>query len=57
VAAVSAFDATEIARIEDSVSGRELAGRGYGDDVRYAIAFDVRTAVPILREGAFAGLV
>jgi phosphosulfolactate phosphohydrolase-like enzyme len=28
-----------------------------GDDVRYAIAFDVSTAVPILREGAFASLV
>jgi 2-phosphosulfolactate phosphatase len=41
------------ARIRDSVSGRELIGRGFGEDVEIALEFDAGTAVPVLRDGGF----
>jgi 2-phosphosulfolactate phosphatase len=37
-----------------SLSGRELAERGLGDDVRMAAGLDVGGSVPILHEGGFA---
>jgi 2-phosphosulfolactate phosphatase len=39
--------------IERSVSGRELADRGWADEVRYACALDVSQTVPLLRADGF----
>ena len=36
-----------------SVSGQELIGRGFQEDVEFAAAFDVSAVVPILRDGAY----
>lgn len=36
-------------------SGRELAARGYADDVAFAAAHDVSKMAPRLRDGAFTG--
>jgi 2-phosphosulfolactate phosphatase len=35
------------------VSGQELIGRGFGEDVEFAAALNVSTVVPILRDGAY----
>jgi 2-phosphosulfolactate phosphatase len=39
-----------------SASGRELAARGWGDDVRAAAALDVDAVAPMLRGVAFVGV-
>lgn len=36
-----------------AVSGREQAGRGYGDEVEWACALNVSELVPVLSQGAF----
>jgi 2-phosphosulfolactate phosphatase len=41
------------ALIRDSISGRELIDRGYPGDVAAALAENISTAAPILREGRF----
>jgi 2-phosphosulfolactate phosphatase len=38
--------------LADAASGRELIGRGRGEDVRLAAQLDVATTVPLLRDGA-----
>jgi 2-phosphosulfolactate phosphatase len=40
--------------VADSASGRELIGGGWADDVRIAVELDASSAVPVLRDGAFA---
>jgi 2-phosphosulfolactate phosphatase len=54
-AAAVTYDATGdvAAAIRDSTSGRELRDRGYGDDVRAAVADDADDVVPHLVDGAF----
>jgi 2-phosphosulfolactate phosphatase len=42
--------------IADTVSGRELRGLGYSDDVSIAAELDVTNVVPIMRAHAFEGL-
>jgi 2-phosphosulfolactate phosphatase len=37
-------------------TGRELAARGFADDVSAAAQLDVSNAVPVLQEGVFVGL-
>jgi 2-phosphosulfolactate phosphatase len=39
--------------LKECASGRELAARGFEDDVLLAAEVDVSTTVPILRDGAF----
>ena len=39
--------------IRTSVSGRELADRGFPDDVDLALEWDVSSCAPLLREGAY----
>lgn len=39
--------------IRGSISGRELIERGFAEDVEFAVARDVSTAAPMLRNGAF----
>ena len=39
--------------LDGCTSGRELADRGYSEDVRVAAALNVSSAVPALREGGF----
>jgi 2-phosphosulfolactate phosphatase len=39
-----------------SVSGRELVGQGYREDVALAAELDVSDAVPVLRDGAYTRL-
>jgi 2-phosphosulfolactate phosphatase len=39
--------------IRGSISGRELTERGFAADVEFAVARDVSTAAPMLRDGAF----
>jgi 2-phosphosulfolactate phosphatase len=39
--------------ITASSSGRELAERGFADDIRLAVQTDVSTTIPVLREFAF----
>ena len=41
------------AMIRGSMSGGELIGRGFEEDVEFAVARDVSTAAPMLREGAY----
>ncbi|MGA8116557.1 MAG: 2-phosphosulfolactate phosphatase, partial [Actinocatenispora sp.] len=43
------------AAVRGSVSGRELAARGFQFDVDIAAERDVSSEVPVLRSGAFAG--
>ncbi len=42
--------------VQDSVSGRELMGWGYSDDVELAVQTATSACVPILTEGAFRSL-
>jgi 2-phosphosulfolactate phosphatase len=42
-----------VAAIRGCVSGRELVGRGFGDDVEVAVEVGVSRTVPMLRNGAF----
>jgi len=42
-------------RLVDSVSGRELIGRGFESDVAIAAELDRSSVVPVLADGAFAG--
>jgi 2-phosphosulfolactate phosphatase len=39
--------------LRSCTSGRELAGRGYADDVEWAADLDASPVVPILVNGAF----
>jgi 2-phosphosulfolactate phosphatase len=39
--------------VADSVSGRELAHHGFAEDVAIAVALDVSSAVPELRNGSY----
>ncbi len=39
--------------LRESVSGRELIGRGFGDDVEIAAELGASAAVPVLRDGWF----
>jgi 2-phosphosulfolactate phosphatase len=41
------------AMIRGSTSGRELIDRGFDQDVEFAVARDVSTAAPVLRDGAY----
>lgn len=55
-AAASLFDAstTSLSRLlHECVSGRELAGQGFADDVAVAADLDAVTTVPMLVDGAF----
>jgi 2-phosphosulfolactate phosphatase len=38
----------------DCASGRELAGKGFSDDVMWASKLNVSTVAPLLRDGAYA---
>ena len=51
--AAAAGDLTAV--LSDLVSGRELIGGGYGDDVAYAAELDVSTAAPRLVDGILTG--
>ena len=42
--------------VRESVSGRELVEQGFPEDVDAAIALDVSSIAPILRDGAYSGL-
>lgn len=55
-AAVGAFRAVQEdlrSVLASCASGRELAEKGWGDDVDYAAAVDASTVVPVLTGGAF----
>ena len=39
--------------LEQSISGKELIGRGFAEDVALAAEFDASTTAPVLRDGAF----
>jgi 2-phosphosulfolactate phosphatase len=39
--------------VRDSVSGRELAEAGYGDEIAWSLEVDVSTMVPLLQPGGF----
>lgn len=57
--AVGAFRAAERdlqAIIEACTSGRELAAKGFGEDVRLASEWNVSKAVPVLHDGAYRNL-
>ncbi|MHB8394582.1 MAG: 2-phosphosulfolactate phosphatase [Candidatus Dormibacteria bacterium] len=41
------------ASLRQTVSGREQAARGYGQEVEWAAALNVSAVVPVLRDGAF----
>jgi 2-phosphosulfolactate phosphatase len=58
MAAVAAFGharAAIPAALAASVSGRELADAGFGDDVSIAAVVDATIVVPVLERGAFTG--
>src|SRR5437868_2746657 len=42
--------------IRGSVSGQELIGRGFAEDVEFAAALNLSTATPMLRGGAYQAL-
>jgi 2-phosphosulfolactate phosphatase len=39
--------------LRTSVSGQELIGRGFAEDVEFAAAYNLSTAVPVLRDGVY----
>lgn len=41
--------------VRDSVSGRELAEAGYGDEIRWSLEVDVSSTVPLLHDDGFIG--
>lgn len=52
--AAAAFRAADLpAALHACASGRELAAKGFADDVRMAAALDASSVVPVLREGVF----
>ena len=56
-AAVSVFESARAhlpAALRNSVSGKELAGRGFGDDVAIASELNNDEVAPRLRDGAYA---
>ena len=56
--AASAFGAMRDAladAVRDSVSGRELAEAGYGDEIPWSLEVDVSTNVPVLQDDGFIG--
>jgi 2-phosphosulfolactate phosphatase len=53
LAAWLAVESDVRAALRASASGRELAERGWGDDVEIAAELDTSTAVPVLRDGAY----
>lgn len=57
LAAAALFDATAFvveARLRDCVGGRELTGKGFGEDVVVAADLNSSCAVPVLTDGSFA---
>jgi 2-phosphosulfolactate phosphatase len=42
-----------LATLQESVSGRELQLRGYGEEVEWAAKLNVSAVVPVLRDGGF----
>jgi 2-phosphosulfolactate phosphatase len=42
--------------IRDSVWGRELIARGFAEDVELAVALEVSSTVPLLRDGAYQAI-
>ncbi len=56
VAAYKALRESLQAALADCPSGRELIGRGFDEDVAWAVAEDSSAAVPLLQDGAYSAL-